>query len=101
MRMPGMDGLETLAAIRRRGVETPVIFMTSHDDLTIAVEAMKRGAADYVVKSMESYKKLYSIIKKVLDTSNAREFNKGSDVYPILPHFTQSPSKADKRPRDN
>jgi CheY-like chemotaxis protein/Zn finger protein HypA/HybF involved in hydrogenase expression len=98
MRMPGMDGMETLDAIRRRGVETPVIFMTSHDDLTIAVEAMKRGAADYVVKSMESYKKLYSIIKKVLEASNAREFNKGSDVYPILPHFTRS--KSDERPRD-
>jgi len=98
MRMPGMNGLETLDAIRRRGVETPVIFMTSHDDLTIAVEAMKKGAEDYVVKSMESYKKLYSIIKKVLETSNAREFNKGTDVYPILPHFTQS--KSDERPRD-
>lgn len=98
MRMPGMDGLETLDAIRRRGVETPVIFMTSHDDLTIAVEAMKRGAADYVVKSMESYKNLYSIIKKVLESSNAREFNKGTDVYPILPHFTRS--KSDERPRD-
>ena len=98
MRMPGMDGLETLDAIRRRGVDTPVIFMTSHDDLTIAVEAMKRGAADYVVKSMESYKKLYSIIKKVLEDSSAREFNKGTDVYPILPHFTRSES--DERPRD-
>ena len=89
MRMPGMDGLETLEALRRRGVETPVIFMTSHDDLTIAVEAMKRGAADYVVKSMESYRNLYSIIKRVLEESSAREFNRGSDVYPILPHFSR------------
>jgi len=95
MRMPGMDGLETLEALRRRGVETPVIFMTSHDDLTIAVEAMKRGAADYVVKSMESYQNLYSIIKRVLEESSAREFNRGADVYPILPHFTQTPSKAE------
>jgi len=98
MRMPGMNGLETLDALRRRGVETPVIFMTSHDDLTIAVEAMKRGAADYVVKSMESYKNLYSIIRRVLEESSVKEFNKGTDVYPILPHFTRS--KPDEQSRD-
>ena len=48
--MPEMDGLELLAALKDRGVETTVIMMSAYGSLDTAVEAMKRGAYDYISK---------------------------------------------------
>src|SRR5579872_6703564 len=45
------DGLSLLRQIRARGIGTPVILMTGRGDEEVAVEAMKAGAADYLVKS--------------------------------------------------
>jgi len=49
--MPGMDGLETLAALHRLDPPPPVIYVTASDDGRLAVAALKAGAIDYVVKS--------------------------------------------------
>lgn len=50
VRMPGMDGLSTLARIPPERRHIPVIFFTSHGDVPLAVEAMKNGAADFIEK---------------------------------------------------
>jgi len=50
VRMPEMDGLELLAALRRRAHTLPVIMITGHGDVPMAVKAMKLGAADFVEK---------------------------------------------------
>jgi two-component system response regulator FixJ len=50
VRMPEMDGLAVISELARRGVEWPVIFMTGHGDVPIAVEAMKLGAIDFLQK---------------------------------------------------
>lgn len=49
--MPGMDGLETLEALKRLEPPPPVIYVTASDDGRLAVAALKAGAIDYVVKS--------------------------------------------------
>lgn len=49
-KMPGMSGLEFLDALRRRGLETPVILMTGYATTDTAMEAMNLGAFDYVIK---------------------------------------------------
>ncbi len=50
VRMPGMSGLELQHALNLRGVTAPVIFITGHGDIAMAVEAMQHGAFDFLAK---------------------------------------------------
>ena len=50
LQMPGMNGLELLEEIRRIDAELPVVFMTAFGSVETAVEAMRKGAFDYVTK---------------------------------------------------
>jgi two-component system response regulator FixJ len=50
IRMPGMDGLEVQRALQENGVRLPVIIMTGHGDVSLAVRAMKAGAVDFIEK---------------------------------------------------
>ena len=49
VRMPGMDGLELLAAAKKRAPDVPVILITAHGTIPLAVEAMKAGAAEFLL----------------------------------------------------
>lgn len=49
-RMPGMDGLATLERIRKQHALLPVILLSGHAEVGTAVEAMSRGAVDYLLK---------------------------------------------------
>jgi len=50
IRMPDMSGLELLEEMKRRKYTLPVIFMTAHADIPLAVEAMRRGAVNFIEK---------------------------------------------------
>jgi two-component system response regulator FixJ len=50
VRMPGRDGLETLAHVRARAPSVPVIMISGHGDIPLAVKAMQIGANDFVEK---------------------------------------------------
>ncbi|SDG96593.1 response regulator transcription factor [Propionivibrio dicarboxylicus] len=50
IRMPAMSGLELQQILRERGVTLPIIFMTGHADVSMVVQAMKSGAADFIEK---------------------------------------------------
>jgi len=50
LRMPGMDGVELLKAIRERDVQTPVIVLTGHVSIKQLSEAVKEGVAEVVLK---------------------------------------------------
>ncbi|NLX95377.1 MAG: sigma-54-dependent Fis family transcriptional regulator [Rhodopirellula sp.] len=52
--MPGLNGLETLAAIKQAQVKTPVIIMTAHGTTETAIDAMRIGAYDYLLKPFDS-----------------------------------------------
>ena len=56
LKMPGMDGLELLKAVRTVSPTTEVIMMTAYGTVEIAVEAMKVGAYDFVTKPLKSGK---------------------------------------------
>jgi two-component system response regulator FixJ len=53
VRMPEMDGLEVQQELNQRGVAMPVIVLTGHGDISIAVRAMKAGAVDFLEKPFE------------------------------------------------
>jgi len=56
-----MDGLEVLQALHERGVAMPLIMLTGHGDIGIAVQAMKAGAVDFIEKPFEKEVLLESI----------------------------------------
>jgi len=53
VRMPEMDGLEVQQALLSNGIAMPVIVLTGHGDISIAVRAMKAGAVDFIEKPFE------------------------------------------------
>lgn len=50
IRMPGMNGMELQEELRRRGRSEPIVFVTGHGDIGLAVKAMKAGATDFLQK---------------------------------------------------
>mgnify|MGYP001812562086 CR=1 FL=1 len=63
LRMPGMDGLEALARIKRRQPKIQVVLLTGHATLEKGVEAMKRGALEFLEKPID-LSKLSEVIHK-------------------------------------
>ncbi|MER9226527.1 response regulator FixJ [Mesorhizobium sp. M0437] len=69
VRMPGIDGIEFLRQLRTRGHTLPVIVMTGHADVALAVQAMKEGATDFIEKPSDD-DILISAIRSALDNRN-------------------------------
>ena len=66
IRMPGISGVEVHEHLARLGTVTPVIFVTGHGDVPMAVDAIKRGAFDFIEKPFNE-QKLTSIIERAID----------------------------------
>ncbi|MFZ0212021.1 MAG: sigma-54 dependent transcriptional regulator [Candidatus Acidiferrales bacterium] len=75
LKLPGMNGLDFLQAIKRADAALPVVIMTAHGSVETAVEAMKVGASDYVLKPF-SLAEMVVVIRKELDARNLREENR-------------------------
>ncbi|MBB4812043.1 MULTISPECIES: sigma-54-dependent transcriptional regulator [Pseudomonas] len=66
VRMPGLSGLELLAEVQRRDADLPVILLTGHGDVPMAVEAMRDGAYDFLEKPF-SPDALLNSLRRALD----------------------------------
>lgn len=75
LKMPGMDGLETLKKIKNNDQDIEVIMITASKDALHAIEAMKLGALDYVIKPFE-VKELLVLISKAFEKIELKQENR-------------------------
>jgi two-component system response regulator AtoC len=73
LRMPGMDGMALLAQVALRWPDVPVVMLTAHGNVPLAVEAMKAGAADFVLKPFDREDLLYVLRKALAGAARERE----------------------------
>lgn len=77
VKMPGMDGLETLRAMKKEVPLVEVIMLTGHANMEVAIEGMELGAFDYLMKPMDIDELLYKLQdaykKKSLQEQRIRE----------------------------
>src|SRR5918996_3767631 len=67
IRMPGMTGTEVHSELIGRGVRAPVIFITGHGDIPMAVEAMRKGAYDFIEKPFDDEHLLAQVLGALED----------------------------------
>jgi two-component system response regulator FixJ len=80
VRMPYMDGIELLQELRRCGSTLPVLVMTGHGDVRMAVRAMKAGAIDFIEKPYETATVLAAVGAALSSTANQDRVERtGSD----------------------
>jgi two-component system, LuxR family, response regulator FixJ len=76
MRMPQMDGMELLRQIKSSGRNLRVVVMTGHGDISLAVEAMKLGASDFIEKPFDD-ETLLTMIRAALNNAKANSQREG------------------------
>lgn len=79
VQMPGMNGIALLNELRRRGQTMPVIVVTGHGDIPLAVQAMKAGAVDFVEKPYAN-ETIFDAVRRALATAPASEAQSGAAV---------------------
>ena len=66
VRMPGMSGLELQQEMQKQGIDLPILFLTGHGDISIAVLTLKRGAEDFCEKPVNP-NRLRETARKMID----------------------------------
>ncbi|MDH4125365.1 MAG: response regulator transcription factor [Gammaproteobacteria bacterium] len=90
IRMPGLGGLELQDELIARGSTLPVIFITGHGDVPMAVEAMQKGAVDFILKPFRD-QELLDRIRFALQTDKQRraEFEQHANIEQRLEKLTK------------
>jgi FixJ family two-component response regulator len=79
VRMARMSGLELQDELKRRGVQLPVIFISGHGDIPMAVEAMRKGAIDFIVKPFRSHTLLQRINQAIENDVRTRQQQRANE----------------------
>ena len=66
MRLPGINGMDLMCRVREKDADLPVIIITGHGDVTLAVEAMRKGAYDFMQKPF-SIDDLVDVVRRALE----------------------------------
>jgi len=72
-RLPGQDGLDVLTRLKAEGNATPIIMLTGEGNEMVAVEAMKRGAVDYLPKSQVAADTLFRAVTKAVERASLQK----------------------------
>jgi two-component system, LuxR family, response regulator FixJ len=86
VRMPGMSGLEMQQELNMRGATIPVIFITGHGDIPMAVEAMQHGAFDFLQKPFRDQELLDRVNRALMRDAEKRTQLRHKDI--ILERLT-------------
>lgn len=73
IRMPGTDGLELFSILNRKPLSYPVIFITGHGDIPLAVSAIKLGAFDFLTKPFQEGELLEKVRAAIADSQSTRK----------------------------
>lgn len=73
IRMPGLSGLQLQELLKKKDYSLPILFITAHGDITMAVEAVKNGAFDFLPKPLDDEKLLASVEKAIALAPRERE----------------------------
>jgi FixJ family two-component response regulator len=90
VRMPGMSGMELFEELARRRSALPVVFITGHGDVTMAVTALKKGAADFIEKPFSS-EEILKIVDHCLtrDSTDSEQRRAQTDTAQRLTQLTR------------
>ena len=81
LKMPGMDGMEFTRWVRDEGFRMPIIMMSAHGDITDAVNAMKHGVQDYIVKPFDPAEVIIKL-KNLVEAQNFRTLQEMEERLP-------------------
>ena len=79
VKMPGMSGLDLLRMLKERSPDLDVVLMTAYDDLPTVAEAMREGAADFLVKPLDLHQ-LRAVLDRVYEDRQARKRIKAGEA---------------------
>ena len=82
MTMPKQSGMEILNYIQKENLNLPIIMVTAHGTIAIAVEAMKKGAFDFVEKPFNFDTLVFLVERALLDKTNRKEREKKRYNFP-------------------
>jgi two-component system response regulator FixJ len=94
IRMPGMNGIELVRRLKSDGVSCPVILITGHGDVALAVEAMKAGAVDFIEKPFDDAV-LLGAIRSALEASQSDRDDSASRTEAVARLAELSPRERD------
>jgi len=86
VKMPGMDGIETLSEIKRKFPLKEVIMLTGHGTVSSAIEGMKKGAFDYLLKPCE----MSDLVEKVNQAASKKRAHETKVIEARMKEFMRS-----------
>ncbi|MBE9526488.1 MAG: response regulator transcription factor [Proteobacteria bacterium] len=89
VRMPGMSGLEAQEELTKREIDLPLIFITGHSDVPMAVRTLKRGAFDFIEKPFNDQLLLDAIQKGIkLNSDKVESLSKSETIFNNISSLT-------------
>lgn len=95
VRMPGISGLDLVRKLKADGFDRPVIVMTGHGDIPLAVDAMKAGVADFLEKPIDD-----DLLLRALETATAQVHHPAADARPEVAEYRARFDALSPRERD-
>ena len=81
IRMPGMSGLDLQDELHRRKITFPIVFLTGHGDVPMAVRALKKGAVDFIEKPHEAERLVLAVLNALrMDDERRKQTNRHDDL---------------------